>query len=142
MIDRIRIIKHEAVPDCGSFEVKFPDGRDSVYFYWEDNSGRRLRPEQVDSETALEKAKEFARVERNKLEGKNMTKPDFDFDPEETVQHPGLFGPMTLRKAIDRLPLGPLPPETILNREDGKKPAFFNAPQASALREYFKAIPA
>lgn len=29
MTDRIRIIKHEAVPDCGSFEVWFPDGRAS-----------------------------------------------------------------------------------------------------------------
>jgi hypothetical protein len=27
MTDRIRIIKHEAVPDCGSFEVRFPDDR-------------------------------------------------------------------------------------------------------------------
>jgi hypothetical protein len=27
MTDRIRIIKHEAVPQCGSFEVRFPDGR-------------------------------------------------------------------------------------------------------------------
>ena len=26
MADRIRIIKHEAVPLCGSFEVRFPDG--------------------------------------------------------------------------------------------------------------------
>jgi hypothetical protein len=25
----IRIIKHEAVPDGGSFEVRFPDGRPS-----------------------------------------------------------------------------------------------------------------
>jgi hypothetical protein len=25
MTDRVRIIKHEAVPDCGSFEVRFPD---------------------------------------------------------------------------------------------------------------------
>ena len=30
----IRIIKHEAVPQTGSFEVRFPDGRPSVYFYW------------------------------------------------------------------------------------------------------------
>jgi hypothetical protein len=31
---RIRVIKHEAVPQCGSFEVRFADGRDSIYFYW------------------------------------------------------------------------------------------------------------
>jgi hypothetical protein len=29
----IRIIKHEVVPKCGSFEVRFPDGRPSQYFY-------------------------------------------------------------------------------------------------------------
>jgi hypothetical protein len=33
---RIRIIKHEAVPGCGSFEVRFADGRASQYFYWDD----------------------------------------------------------------------------------------------------------
>jgi hypothetical protein len=27
MTDRIRLIKHEAVPGCGSFEVRFPDDR-------------------------------------------------------------------------------------------------------------------
>jgi len=31
----IRLIKHEAVPNCGSFEVRFPDGRPSRYFYRE-----------------------------------------------------------------------------------------------------------
>ena len=41
MTDRIRIILHEAVPNCGSFEVRFPDGRESVYFYWDDIAGRR-----------------------------------------------------------------------------------------------------
>ena len=66
MNDRIRIIKHEAVPDTGSFEVMFPDGRPSRYFYWDDVPGRRLRPEQVDSKTALEAAKAFARAERDK----------------------------------------------------------------------------
>jgi hypothetical protein len=27
---KIRVIKHEIVPDCGSYEVRFPDGRPSV----------------------------------------------------------------------------------------------------------------
>jgi hypothetical protein len=67
MTDHIRIIKHEAVPKCGSFEVRFSDGRPSKFFYWEDEKSRRLRPEQVDSETALERAKAFARAERDKL---------------------------------------------------------------------------
>jgi hypothetical protein len=58
----IRLIKHEAVPDCGSFEVRFSDGRPSQHFYLEDNPSRRLRPEQVTSEVALEQAKAFARA--------------------------------------------------------------------------------
>lgn len=61
MTKPVRIIRHEAVKDCGSFEVRFEDGRESVYFYWEDNPTRRLRPEQVDQETAKAAAQEFAR---------------------------------------------------------------------------------
>jgi len=30
MTDRIRIIKHEPVPGCGSFEIRFPDWRDQA----------------------------------------------------------------------------------------------------------------
>jgi hypothetical protein len=37
----VRLIKHEAVPKCGSFEVRFSDGRPSHYFYWDDIPGRR-----------------------------------------------------------------------------------------------------
>ena len=57
----IRIIKHEAVPQCGSFEVRYPDGRPSQYFYWDDLPGRRLNPATLDRETALEQAKALAR---------------------------------------------------------------------------------
>jgi hypothetical protein len=53
----VRLIKHEVIPDCGSFEVRFDDGRPSRYFYWDDLPSRRLRPDLVDSETALEQAK-------------------------------------------------------------------------------------
>ena len=59
---RVRIIKHEAVPDCGSFEVRFADGRPSVYFYWDDQPSRRLRSDTLDRETALEQAKALARA--------------------------------------------------------------------------------
>jgi len=45
----IRIIKHEAVPQTGSFEVRFAGGRPSVYFYWDDISGRRLSSEQMEA---------------------------------------------------------------------------------------------
>ena len=59
---RVRLIKHEAVPNCGSYEIRFPDGRPSKYFYWEDIPGRRLSPDQADSKQALEEAKAFARA--------------------------------------------------------------------------------
>ena len=60
----VRIIRHSVIPDSGSFEVRTPTG--STYFYWEDNPSRRLRPEQVDQETAKKLAQEFARsIERN-----------------------------------------------------------------------------
>ena len=62
----IRLIKHEAVPKCGSFEVRFPDGKPSTYFYWEDVPSRRLR-EQMTSEQALEQATAFVRDARRKL---------------------------------------------------------------------------
>ena len=63
----VRLIKHEAVPKCGSFEVRFSDGRPSEYFYWEDLPGRRLRPDLVTSAVALEQAKAVATAEREKL---------------------------------------------------------------------------
>jgi hypothetical protein len=66
-VPNVRLIKHEVIPDCGSFEVRFSDGRPSKYFYWDDLSSRRLRPDLVDSETALEQAKAFARAERGRL---------------------------------------------------------------------------
>jgi hypothetical protein len=64
---QICLIKHEVIPKCGSFEVRFPDGAPSRYFYWDDLPSRRLRPDLVDGETALEQAKAFARVQRERL---------------------------------------------------------------------------
>jgi hypothetical protein len=61
-LSAVRIIKHEAIADCGSFEVRFPDGRPSQYFYWDDIPARRLRPETLDRETALEQAKAATRA--------------------------------------------------------------------------------
>jgi len=68
MADRIRIIPHEGVPKCGSFEVRFPDGRPSRYFYWDDMPGWRMRPNVLTSEQALEQTKAFARDEQDKLD--------------------------------------------------------------------------
>jgi hypothetical protein len=65
---RIRIIKHEAVPLCGSFEVHFPDGRPSQYFYFDDMPGRRMRPNLVDRATARRAAEFLARAEQDALD--------------------------------------------------------------------------
>jgi hypothetical protein len=60
--DCVRVIKHEAVPGAGGFEVKFPDGRPRQFFYFDDLPARRLRPDLLDRETALEQAKAMARA--------------------------------------------------------------------------------
>ena len=62
----VLLIKHEAVPKCGSFEVRFPDGQPSTYFYWDDLPARRLRPDLLTSAVALEQAKALARAERDR----------------------------------------------------------------------------
>ena len=62
----VRLIKHEAVPKCGSFEVRFPDGAPSMFIYWDDIPGRRLRGDLLGSDEALEQARAFARAERDR----------------------------------------------------------------------------
>jgi hypothetical protein len=56
----VRLIKHETVPKCGSYEVRVDGGR-SRFFYYENDPSRRLRPEQSSREEALELAKSLAR---------------------------------------------------------------------------------
>ena len=56
----VHLIKHEAVPKCGSYEVRI-DGRRSRFFYWDDRPSRRLRSEQMTGPQALELAKSLAR---------------------------------------------------------------------------------
>jgi hypothetical protein len=58
----IRIIKHEAVPECGSFEVRFGDGRESRFFYWDNVPSRRLREDLLTRGQALAQAQALARV--------------------------------------------------------------------------------
>jgi hypothetical protein len=68
---RIRIIKHEGVHLSGSFEVRFPDGRPSHYFYWDDMPGRRLRADRTDKATALRPAQFLARAEQDLLDSRS-----------------------------------------------------------------------
>jgi hypothetical protein len=62
---RIRIIRHEALPKSGSYEIR-SDGRESRFFYFDDVPARRLRPDLLTREQTLEQAKAFARAERDK----------------------------------------------------------------------------
>jgi hypothetical protein len=57
----VRLIKHETVPNCGSYEVRYSDARPSQFFYWDDDPGRRLDPNTLTSEQALERAKATAK---------------------------------------------------------------------------------
>jgi hypothetical protein len=67
--DLVRIIPHRGVDeDCGSLEVWFADGRESVRFYWDNLVSRRLSPKTVTRQEAIEKATALARAEMNKLD--------------------------------------------------------------------------
>ena len=71
---KIRLLKHTAepaVPDAGSYEVRFADGCPSRYFYWDDNPGRRSITLSLSSEEAEREARDLARVEQEKLEPGN-----------------------------------------------------------------------
>jgi hypothetical protein len=57
----VRIIKHEAIPQTGSYEVKFADGRPSVYHYFDDDPGRRSITGKMTSAQALEMAEAAAK---------------------------------------------------------------------------------
>jgi hypothetical protein len=66
--DPIRIIPHRGVDDdCGSFEVWFADGRQSVRIYWDNLVSRRLSGNALTREQAVEKATLLARAEMDKL---------------------------------------------------------------------------
>ena len=64
----VHLRKHEAVQDCGSYEVWFDDRRPSKFFYFDDLPNRRLRPDIMTKAQAAEAAQKFARAERDKME--------------------------------------------------------------------------
>jgi hypothetical protein len=65
---RVRLIPHEAVLDAGSFEVAYPDGRPSDFFYFDDNSGRPFRPDVMTRPEAQRAAQAKARQEQDALD--------------------------------------------------------------------------
>jgi hypothetical protein len=56
---------------------------------------------------------------------------DFDYDLDEIVQMAGT-GPVRLRTALLQMP-GRVDPVSVLHRDAGKKPAFFDGGQIQAL---------
>ena len=52
----------KTIPDTGSFEVRFPGGRE--FFYWDDDKSRGFVTGKPSSAEALEEAKLFARNEK------------------------------------------------------------------------------
>jgi hypothetical protein len=65
-----------------------------------------------------------------------MAPVDFDYDLEEIVQMDGV-GPISLKSALKRMPdrIGVL---SMLHRDAGKNPSFFNAAQIEALLERYR----
>ena len=66
MTDRIRIIPHSSkgIENMGSFEVRFPDGRPSQYFYWDNNRGRAAITLHMSQDQARRAAVIVARTEQ------------------------------------------------------------------------------
>lgn len=62
---RIRIIRHEE-----SYEVRFSDGRNSEYFYYEEEPTRRNFTGRMTRKQAETAAKTFAGRERNTMKGR------------------------------------------------------------------------
>ena len=58
----------DRIPDCGSFEVWFADGKPSEFFYWDNNNGRASITRKMNQDQAREAARALARAERDKLE--------------------------------------------------------------------------
>jgi hypothetical protein len=62
----IRLIKHEVIPNCRSYEVPLLGWPVPQFFYWDDETGRRVRPDQHTSEQVLKLAREFAQAMRGR----------------------------------------------------------------------------
>jgi len=56
MTDVVHLRKHEAVRDCGSYEVWFEDGLPSKFFYFDDLPDGLLRPDIMTKAQAAEAA--------------------------------------------------------------------------------------
>jgi hypothetical protein len=63
----VHLRKHEAVRDCGSFEVWFDDGRPSKFSYFDDLPNRTRRPDIMTKAQAADAAQAFARAERDRI---------------------------------------------------------------------------
>jgi hypothetical protein len=69
-------------------------------------------------------------------EGETMVPLGFDYEPEEIVQMAGV-GPLSLKSALKRMP-DRIDERSVLYRDLGKNPTFFNAEQIEALRARYR----
>jgi hypothetical protein len=58
------------IPESGSFEVRYPDGRPSDYFYFEDDPSRRVRFKVMTRVEAMKAAQGKARQAQQALDRK------------------------------------------------------------------------
>lgn len=62
MEQKIRLLQHEE-----SFEVRYPDERESVYFYFTESASRRAVTGRMTKSQAMQAAQTFARGAQNAL---------------------------------------------------------------------------
>ena len=62
----ITVVKHNMIPQCGSYEVRFSDGWPSSVFYWDEGLSRNPRAERLTRSEAREQAYAFVRAESDK----------------------------------------------------------------------------
>src|SRR5271166_2307921 len=77
---------------CGSFVVRFPDGRPSKYFYWDDLPSRRLRPDLVTSEVLGAGQKRLLELSASGWDDDNSASPchPAEFDAGRMFKRPQL----------------------------------------------------
>ena len=73
MTESIRIISHSprGIEDTGSFEICFPNGRPSQYFYWDSNRGQAAITLHMSQDQARRAAVIAARREQAALDHGN-----------------------------------------------------------------------
>jgi hypothetical protein len=65
MHERVRILRHGVISKSGSYEVRYADGRESKFFYWDDSRSRRMKSKLATGKRAFAQARALLLAERN-----------------------------------------------------------------------------